>query len=417
MKKSLLAFLIAAAPFCVFAQLPSYLPTDGLVGWWPFNGNANDESGNGNDGIVTGAELTNDRNGEPYSAYDFNYNNVNFGQQNQEIYIPYNPILNTNNITISLWINARSYYWNGNPNLTVLVNRYQYGYSSPNGQSWGIGFRDYEILGSLNGPLGTGDYTVNYNSPIILNTWNNLIMTFDGFEIKLFLNSSLVATTTHILPMNTSGNSGISIGESNQANGFWHHTDGIIDDLAIYNRALTPEEITALYTGVPTDNNGGGSSATTTVPAGISYQAVARNAQGQPLSDTDVQVKFTLLTDSLTGAAEYSESHSLTTNSLGLFTTAFGAGTAETGTFAGINWASGSKYLKVELDAGSGFVEMGTQQLLSVPYSMRSNTSAKAGTIENAGLPVYADNPAALAGGLLAGQMYRTVGGVLMVVY
>lgn len=153
------------------------------------------------------------------------------------------------------------------------------------------------------------------------------------------------------------------------------------------------------------------------IPQAITYQAVARNAQGQPLSDAAVQVKFTLLTDSLTGAAEYSESHSLTTSSLGLFTTAFGAGTAETGTFAAINWASGTKYLKVELDAGDGFVDMGTQQLLSVPYSMRSNTSAKAGTIENAGLPIYADNAAALAGGLIAGQMYRTPGGVLMIVY
>jgi hypothetical protein len=177
--------------------------------------------------------------------------------------------------------------------------------------------------------------------------------------------------------------------------------------------------------GCNNDSNGNGIcdeiessiTATTTVPAGISYQAVARNTQGQPLSDASVQVRFTLLTDSLTGAAEYSESHSLTTNSLGLFTTAFGAGTPQSGTFAGINWAAGSKYLKVELDAGDGFVEIGTQQLLSVPYSMRSNTSAKAGTIENAGLPVYADNAAALAGGLQAGQMYRTQSGVLMIVY
>jgi hypothetical protein len=173
----------------------------------------------------------------------------------------------------------------------------------------------------------------------------------------------------------------------------------------------------AVFNMMLTANNSSSSSTTTTVPAGISYQAVARNAQGQPLSDAAVQVKFTLLTDSLTGAAEYSESHSLTTNSLGLFTTAFGAGTPETGTFANINWASGSKYLKVELDTGSGYVDMGTQQLLSVPFSMRSNTSAKAGTIENAGLPVYADNTAALAGGLIAGQLYRTPGGVLMIVY
>ena len=193
--------------------------------------------------------------------------------------------------------------------------------------------------------------------------------------------------------------------------------NGVLDDIAIYNRALTQEEITALYTSVPTNNNGGGNTATATVPAGISYQAIARNAQGQPLSDAAVQVKFTLLKDSLTGAAEYSESHSLTTSSLGLFTTAFGAGTPVSGTFANINWASGSKYLKVELNAGDGFVDMGTQQLLSVPFSMRSNTSAKASTIENSGLPVYSDNAAAIAGGLVAGQLYRTATGDLKIVY
>ncbi len=53
----------------------------------------------------------------------------------------------------------------------------------------------------------------------------------------------------------------------------------------------------------------------------------------------------------------------------------------------------------------------------SVPYSMRSNTSAKAGTIENAGLPVYPDNAAALAGGLVAEQLYCTSTGDLKIVY
>jgi hypothetical protein len=51
---------------------PSYVPTDGLVGWWPFNGNANDESGNGNNGMVNGATLTEDRFGNSSAAYDFN---------------------------------------------------------------------------------------------------------------------------------------------------------------------------------------------------------------------------------------------------------------------------------------------------------------------------------------------------------
>ena len=52
-------------------NIPSYVPKDGLVAWYPFNGNANDESGNGNHGTVNGATLTADRNGKANSSYSF----------------------------------------------------------------------------------------------------------------------------------------------------------------------------------------------------------------------------------------------------------------------------------------------------------------------------------------------------------
>jgi hypothetical protein len=73
MKKRLTFSLALLTIVCstVTAQLPSYLPADGLVGWWPFNGNANDESGNGNDGVVNGATLSVDRNGNLSSAFNF----------------------------------------------------------------------------------------------------------------------------------------------------------------------------------------------------------------------------------------------------------------------------------------------------------------------------------------------------------
>ena len=74
--KSLIAALLLAAS-SAFAQVPSYVPTNGLVGWWPFNGNANDESGNGNNGTVNGATLTSDRFGSINSAYSFNGINNN----------------------------------------------------------------------------------------------------------------------------------------------------------------------------------------------------------------------------------------------------------------------------------------------------------------------------------------------------
>jgi hypothetical protein len=60
------------ATLTVSAQIPSYAPTDGLVAFYPFNGNANDESGNGHDGIITGATFAEDRNGNADASIEFN---------------------------------------------------------------------------------------------------------------------------------------------------------------------------------------------------------------------------------------------------------------------------------------------------------------------------------------------------------
>ncbi|MBK7683481.1 MAG: hypothetical protein IPJ26_13910 [Bacteroidetes bacterium] len=54
------------------AQIPNYVPSNGLVGWWPFNGSANDESGNGNNGVINGVTLVADRFGNANQAYSFN---------------------------------------------------------------------------------------------------------------------------------------------------------------------------------------------------------------------------------------------------------------------------------------------------------------------------------------------------------
>jgi len=73
-KKNLLLIVFAMLVWTlstVAQNVPSYLPTNGLVGWWPFNGNANDESGNGNNGMVNGATLTNNRFDSNHTAYYF----------------------------------------------------------------------------------------------------------------------------------------------------------------------------------------------------------------------------------------------------------------------------------------------------------------------------------------------------------
>ena len=98
MKKIKLFLLISILIQQVNAQVPNYLPTNGLVGWWPFNGNANDESGSGKDGNVFGAVLSNDRFGNNNSSYHFT--------TDQQIIISNSQNLNTFPLTISLWYNS-----------------------------------------------------------------------------------------------------------------------------------------------------------------------------------------------------------------------------------------------------------------------------------------------------------------------
>ena len=71
-KLLLLTLGITLTAQTLMAQVPSYVPTQGLVGYWPFSGNANDLSGNNNNGTVNGATLTTDRFGNANSAYSFN---------------------------------------------------------------------------------------------------------------------------------------------------------------------------------------------------------------------------------------------------------------------------------------------------------------------------------------------------------
>ncbi|GAB4253222.1 MAG: hypothetical protein Kow0079_08550 [Vicingaceae bacterium] len=106
-------------------------------------------------------------------------------------------------------------------------------------------------------------------------------------------------------------------------------------------------------------------------PELINYQAVARDvATGLPKINQTGFVRMTIR-NSVGGTLLYQETHSgVTTNQFGLFTVKIGGGTPVTGTFASINWSTGNKFLEVEVDYGSGYENMGTTQLVSVPYAL-----------------------------------------------
>ncbi|WP_439582345.1 tail fiber domain-containing protein [Dyadobacter bucti] len=114
------------------------------------------------------------------------------------------------------------------------------------------------------------------------------------------------------------------------------------------------------------------SGASAQVPWKFSFQGVAKNANGQPLAaGSSVKVSFNIHQDTPDGPAVHSEEHSVTVTSGGIFNVFIGGGGFQAGTpLNEINWATGSYFLQVELAVDNvTFVDMGTTQLVSVPYA------------------------------------------------
>ncbi|SDJ33733.1 BclB C-terminal domain-containing protein [Pedobacter sp. ok626] len=111
-------------------------------------------------------------------------------------------------------------------------------------------------------------------------------------------------------------------------------------------------------------------------PQKINYQAVIRNATGQPVPNQAVGMRLTVQNGPV-GAPIYTETQVPSTNAFGLVNLQIGTGTVVTGTFSAIPWSTGNKYLKIEADiaGGSAYVTIGTVELVSVPYALNASTS------------------------------------------
>ena len=214
----------------VMAQnVPSYVPKDGLVGWWPFNGNANDESGNGNNGTVNGATLTVDRNGNANSAYSFNGNNNNIKINNLNI----NETDNEVN-TVSFWMKwdgkeiAMPFCWNGEYDLYLFNNIF--------------GFNTYEdnnIIGISSNDL------VNKSVFIVAEFINGMP---DNQNCKLYINGVKQSISGYATKKSKATRE-INIGSGHFTTEYQYYFSSIIDDIAIYNRALSDQEVKQLYEG------------------------------------------------------------------------------------------------------------------------------------------------------------------------
>jgi len=121
-------------------------------------------------------------------------------------------------------------------------------------------------------------------------------------------------------------------------------------------------------------------------PKGMNYQAVARSFNGEEIRNEEITVRFTIIAGDAQGDPQWVETHNVKTNEFGLFTVTIGQGTQTGGDknrFSDIAWGADPHFLKVEIDFEGdvhGFMNMGTTQLLSVPYALYAEYAANGGT-------------------------------------
>ena len=242
MKKANILFLLIVFNISVFGQsVPSYIPANGLVGWYPFTGNANDMSGSGNNGIVVGASLTTDRFGNNNEAYYFN------GTTNH-ISIPNNFFdIGWNGYTISCWLNTSHLTNPNNNNLTQVVYCSRPFEGIALDFNWGGTVNKYGVFAGSNPPSDGWNVlgNVSSNSNVTTNTWNNLILTKSGNIFSLYINGVLDSTFTgattvssHLSQMVIGSTDSTSVVET-----FF----GNLDDFGFWNRALSIREINQVY--------------------------------------------------------------------------------------------------------------------------------------------------------------------------
>ncbi|WP_445758157.1 LamG-like jellyroll fold domain-containing protein, partial [Polaribacter sp.] len=233
MKKILFTLFVIGCIANTNAQVPSYVPTNGLVAYYPFNGNANDESGNGNNGTVNGATLSNDRNGNANSAYYFS---------SSSCATRIDATVNTSSInsafTISFWmmrvgngcLNSRIWEFCPGPAGAVPGAFEAYWYNSTN-------------IAGVDQVTSTSTVISTTTNALLDNNWINIIYSNNGLQAKLWVNGSLVDSSTSAGIISLATN--FSIGRMGHAS--YDAFKGNIDDIGLWNRALTQQEITNLY--------------------------------------------------------------------------------------------------------------------------------------------------------------------------
>jgi hypothetical protein len=228
------SFLILCGIKTLFAQLPNYVPSNQLLAWYPFENNANDISGNGNNAVNNNVSFINDRNGNANAAGSFNGADTWL-----EVATPSFTFSSTGAFTYSFWIN-KDIQPDAGIVMMVASN------TSNNFISLIQGINDMQF--GTNKQQSAWVWT---NCAHTLNVWDHYVATYDAGTMNLYKNGVFQATNTFTYTNVLSANLPLYIGRG-FGGGFFL---GGIDDVGIWGRALNTTEINDLYTNTLTSIN------------------------------------------------------------------------------------------------------------------------------------------------------------------
>ena len=220
---------------CSYSDLPNNIK-NGLVGYWPFCGNTDDETENENNGINNNSQLTEDRFGNENNAYLFSDLDQSMITIN-----PSESLFINGDITLSAW------FYPTDTTVGYIVDRDECGFNN----DWGLQWKDGQVK------LRTQNNENDIVSGILdINNWYHVIVTrsIESGLFTMYINSQITSQVSGFNYSFTNTNLPIRIGDQSCTSPE-PNFDGKIDDIAIWNRMLSNDEIVSVYNNFPNENN------------------------------------------------------------------------------------------------------------------------------------------------------------------
>ncbi len=254
----LTAIFVLSFKIILTAQnIPNYISNNQLIGWWPFNGNAIDESNNGNEGTVYGASLTTDRFGNSNSAYNFNgLNNWIDVNHNEKTSI-------TGSYTISVWVNIKELpspssqtraSWEG------IVTKGGKGDGNGEDHTYSLAVQNYDewspstgIYFGYENSYGINIYANKDVDNFFTSDWHHLtgVYNHENNTLKLYIDGVLIVENTNANDIPNINNKSLLFGCGTTNPSLTlkreYFFNGLLDDIAIWSRPLAQQEVVALF--------------------------------------------------------------------------------------------------------------------------------------------------------------------------